>query len=140
MALLQPPALQAEEPAWVKAKSLEKPGHALAEDGQLRESPGSPEVLGGQTTEEGDQAWRPCVRDPEPQQPRGAWPGFPSIAQGGNPAGRPADIKPSHRRPGLGPSPGLNEAINPRAGWREGPAPAHVLAAGQRPASLAGGD
>lgn len=36
--------------------------------------------------------------------------------------GSQADIKPSHCKPGLSPSTGLNEAINPRAGRRVGQA------------------
>lgn len=99
-----------------------------------------PEVLGAQTTSGRGPGLTPLPADPSPRRPAGPGLAPPRCAGRKSSRGSRADIKPSHCRPGLSPSPGLNEAINPRAGWWEGQAPAHVPAAGQRPASLAGGD
>lgn len=83
-------ARQAEEPAWIKTRGLEKPQTGV-DPGRAAEGVtwGLPtqKSSGARQHKEGGQASRPSVRDPESPQPRGAWPGSPSVAQGGNPAG-----------------------------------------------------
>lgn len=83
-------ALQAEEPAWVKAGGLEKlqtgVDRGRAAEGVTWRLP-TQKSSGARQHKEGGQASRPSVRDPESPQPRGAWPCSPSTVQGGNPAG-----------------------------------------------------